>query len=291
MCLYGVRNRLALVFVYRGCQKGVDDNSRVRLGHIHRHTRDLSALIDVASRDYVEVGTCGKYTVKVDHPAVLPEEAVGPVASGVKGVSHHLALVVDAGGKGGNVSRQKAAEGFDCIVLPKSGQGCAVRVNGLPNNLAVAVNGVGYGVWISEVRKRGGSVVFPHNGVIHCGAGSRVAYDLTLIVDADCLSVWIVIDRRKNLGFAFGPQHRHANPIISHASRARGVHDTIFRPSCDLSAVIDGAGLLVISAHRWETDHDAVFPKKRKTRKVCAETANVFAVRIWNRRFGHTQIG
>ncbi len=51
---------LPMVFVYRGCQKGVDDISRVRPGHLHRHTRDLSALIDVASRDYVEVGTCGK---------------------------------------------------------------------------------------------------------------------------------------------------------------------------------------------------------------------------------------
>ncbi len=103
--MYDVCNRLALVFVYRSCQKGMDDGSRVRPGHLHRHTRDLSALIDVASRDYEEVGICGKYTVKVDHHAVLPEEAVGPVASGVKGASHHLALVVDAGGKGGNISR------------------------------------------------------------------------------------------------------------------------------------------------------------------------------------------
>ncbi len=26
-------------------------------------------------------------------------------------------------------------------------------------------------------------------------------------------------------------------------------------------------------------------PKKRATRKVCAEAANVFAVRVWDRRF------
>ena len=32
----------------------------------------------------------------------------------------------------------------------------------------------------------------------------------------------------------------------------------------------------------------AVLPKKRKARKVCAEAANVFAVRIGNRCFGQT---
>src|ERR1700721_1093929 len=72
---YDVCNRLALVFFYRGCQKGVDDRSRVRPGHLHRHTRDLSALIDVSSRDYVEVGASGKQLVKVEHPPVLPDEA------------------------------------------------------------------------------------------------------------------------------------------------------------------------------------------------------------------------
>lgn len=29
-------------------------------------------------------------------------------------------------------------------------------------------------------------------------------------------------------------------------------------------------------------------PKKRATRKVCAEAANVFAVRVWDIGFGHT---
>ena len=60
MRTYDVCNRFPHVFVYRGCQKGVDDRSRVRPGHLNRHTRDLSALIDVASRDYEEVGTCRK---------------------------------------------------------------------------------------------------------------------------------------------------------------------------------------------------------------------------------------
>ncbi len=90
---------------------------------------------------------------------------MGPVAFGVKGASHCLAPVVDAGGKGRNISWQKAAEGCDSIVLPNCGQGCAVRVNGLPNNLVVAVNGEGDAARSSEVRKLGDSVVFPHYGV------------------------------------------------------------------------------------------------------------------------------
>src|ERR1019366_2320789 len=103
---------------------------------------------------------------------------------------------------------------------------------------------------------------------------------LTLIVDAVRDPVWIATDRRKSLGFAFVPQHRQVNPIIRVALRAGGVHHTVFRISYDLSAVIDGAGLPVIPAHRWQSAHDAVLPKKRKTRKVCAEPANVFAIRI-----------
>jgi hypothetical protein len=60
-------------------------------------------------------------------------------------------------------------------------------------------------------------------------------------------------------------------------------------PACGpVSAVIDGAGLPVISAHRRERAHVAVLPKKRTTRKPCAEAANIFAVRIGDRCFGHT---
>src|SRR6266567_4215525 len=69
---------------------------------------------------------------------------------------------------------------------------------------------------------------------------------------------------------------------------ASGVSDSRFRSSCDLSAVIDSAGQPVISAQRRESAHVAVLPKKRATRKPCAEGAKVFAVRIWNRCFGHT---
>jgi hypothetical protein len=90
------------------------------------------------------------------------------------------------------------------------------------------------------------------------------------------------------LGFAFFPQHRQVNPIISRVRRACGVHDPVFRISCDLSVVIDSAGLPVISAEGRESAHAAVLPKKRATRKSCAEEANVFAVRVRDIRFGIT---
>jgi hypothetical protein len=55
-----------------------------------------------------------------------------------------------------------------------------------------------------------------------------------------------------------------------------------------LSAVIDRAGLPVISAERRESAHVEVLPKKRETHTVCAEAANVLAVRIQDIRFGNT---
>jgi hypothetical protein len=55
-----------------------------------------------------------------------------------------------------------------------------------------------------------------------------------------------------------------------------------------LSAVIDSTGLPVISAERGESAHVEELPKKRTTRKVCAEGAKVFTVWIWNRCFGQT---
>src|SRR5436189_5229271 len=58
VCRCDVRNRLADAFVYRGCKKGVDV-ARIRPGEHRCHTRDLSALIDIASCDYEEVGICG----------------------------------------------------------------------------------------------------------------------------------------------------------------------------------------------------------------------------------------
>jgi len=55
-----------------------------------------------------------------------------------------------------------------------------------------------------------------------------------------------------------------------------------------LPSVIDGAGLRVISAERRESAHMPLSPKKRTTRKVRAESANVFAVRVQDIRFGIT---
>ena len=84
------------------------------------------------------------------------------------------------------------------------------------------------------------------------------------------------------------PQHPQVNPIINRVRRACGVHDAVFRKCCDLSTVIDPARMPVISAERGESAQVEELPKKRATRKVCAEAANVFAVRVWDTRFGKT---
>ncbi len=55
-----------------------------------------------------------------------------------------------------------------------------------------------------------------------------------------------------------------------------------------MSTVIDRARLPVISAERREGPHLGEFPEKRATRKVRAEAANVFAIRVWDSRFGIT---
>src|SRR5260370_11238199 len=158
----------------------------------------MSAVVDLVRHDCVEVGTCRKERVKVGQHTVLPDEAVGPVEVGVPSASHHLALVVDAAGRGAKISRQKA-EVCHCVVLPKCGIfGCAVSAADLPNNLALVVNAPGeIGTRKSEVRKREGSDVLPQYGVKRCGAGSRVAYGLTIIDDAVCDPVWITAHRWK----------------------------------------------------------------------------------------------
>src|SRR5215469_751626 len=67
---------------------------------------------------------------------------------------------------------------------------------------------------------------------------------------------------------------------------ASGVRDSRFRKPRDLSAVIHGVALTVISfQHRWGAQL-ALVPKKQATRKFRAETADVFAVGVWNRCFG-----
>src|ERR1700674_2412472 len=286
VCTCDLCNRLAHALFCRGCQKGVDV-ARIRPAEYDCHARDLSALVDLVSHGSEEVGTGRKQRVKVGHRAVLLDEAMGPVEVGVPGASHHLALAVDAGCYGGNISRQ-SAEVCECAVLPKRTiLGCVVSTADCPNNLALVVNALGDSA-SSEVRKRGDSAVFPRYGVERCGAGSRVAYGLAFIVDPKCVPVWIATRRRKSLGFAVFPQHWQLNPIISRARRARGVRDTVFRKSYDLSTVIDRARLPVISAERRESSHVEELPKKRATRKVCAEAANVFAVRVQDSRFGIT---
>src|SRR5579872_1985657 len=76
-------------------------------------------------------------------------------------------------------------------------------------------------------------------------------------------------------------------PALQQGQAGCRVSVSRFRKSHDFSAVVDGAGLPVIAAHRRESAHMAVSPKKRNASKKCAEAANVFAVRIRFRYFGH----
>src|SRR5271155_3837037 len=80
----------------------------MRPAHNRRHARDLSALVDLVSHGWEEVGTGGKHRVKVGQHSVLPDESMGPVEVRVQGASHHLAPVVDAGSKCGSISRRSA---------------------------------------------------------------------------------------------------------------------------------------------------------------------------------------
>src|ERR1700691_3190144 len=231
VCTCEICHRGADASLYGGQKIGVNV---ARMGPgLHRcHTRDLSALIDIASRDYEEVGIRGNQRVQVGHHTILPDEAVRPVEIGVKVVSDHLAPVVDAGGKRGKISRQ-SAEVFDCAVragLPNRGiEGCAVSSADLPGDLAAVANGVGeIGTCASEILKHEGSLVFPHYGVSRCGAVSRVAYGVALIVNPVCETVQIFSHQRKRFGVASFPQCRQRNSIVRCAGWACGVHGTVF---------------------------------------------------------------
>src|SRR5205807_878800 len=57
-CTYDVCHRRAYACVHRGCKIGMDIARIWPVDH-RCHTRDLSALIDIASRDYGEVGIPG----------------------------------------------------------------------------------------------------------------------------------------------------------------------------------------------------------------------------------------
>src|ERR1700722_3401234 len=281
VCRRHVCNRRAYSFVYRGCQKGVDV-ALMRPAHYDCHARDLSALVDLVSHDWVEVGTRGKQLVKVGHHAILPDERMGPVEVSVQRASHHLAAVIDAGGEGGSSSERKVdfCHWAVCAVQPNPGEGGrAVSTADLPGNLAAVVNHLGESA-ISEVTKRGDNVVFPRCAVNRCGAVSRVAYGLAQIVDPKREPVCIETHQRKRFGGAVFPHHRQRNLIIGCAGLARVVPGAVFRKSYDLSTDIDRARLPVISAERRESSHVPELPKKRATRMVCADAANVFAVRV-----------
>src|ERR1700691_6237692 len=120
VCRCDICNRLVDPFAYRGCQKGVD-LARMRPADYDCHPRDLSAIGDLVSYHWVEVGTGGKQRAKVGQHVVLPDEGTGPVEFGVQGASHHLAPVVDAGGEGRSISR-RSAEVCDWTI-------CAVQPN------------------------------------------------------------------------------------------------------------------------------------------------------------------
>src|ERR1700739_1231703 len=138
VCRCDIRNRLVYCFVYGGCQKGVS-LARMRPAQHRRHSHDLTAVVGLGGHCVVQVGTGGKHHVKAGHHAVLPDEGMGPVEAGVQGASHHLALVVDAAGYGGKISRQ-SLEVSECAVPPKPVEGCAVGAGDFPNNLALVDN-------------------------------------------------------------------------------------------------------------------------------------------------------
>src|SRR5579863_5266537 len=125
VCRCDIGNRRVYSFVYGGCQKGVGP-ARMRPAEHRRHSHDLTALVDLVSHSWVQVGTGGKQRFEAGHHAILPDKGIGPVEAGVQGTSHHLALAVDAASYGGKIFRQ-SFEVLECSVLPESGiEGCTV---------------------------------------------------------------------------------------------------------------------------------------------------------------------
>src|SRR5258708_15405690 len=118
-CRSDICNRLAHALICRGCQKGVDV-ACIRPAAHDCHSRDLSAVVDLVSHDWDEVGAGRKQRVEVGHYVVLPDESMGPVELRIEVASHDLALTVDASGYAPKISRQKT-EGCNRVrvVLPK----------------------------------------------------------------------------------------------------------------------------------------------------------------------------
>jgi len=75
-CRCDIRHRDVYASLYGGQKNGVD-RALTRSAHDLCHTRDLSALVDIAGRDDEEVGIPGNQLVQVGHHIVLPDEAMG----------------------------------------------------------------------------------------------------------------------------------------------------------------------------------------------------------------------
>src|SRR6266568_3980378 len=245
VCTCDVRNRRAYACIYRGCKKGMDV-ARMGPGEHRCHARDLSALVDLVSHGYEEVGTCRKQRVKVGHHAVLPDEAMRPVEAGVQGASYHLALAVDAGGPGGKISRQ-SAEVCEYAVLPKSGkEGCAVRAADFPNNLALVVNAGGeIGTWASGVNN----------------SRFRISYDLSAVIDIAGRPV-IPAQRRESAHVFVLPKKRTTRFPRGEGASVFAVRIWIrcFGHTDRFPAIVDPAPVhpTVRSSERGEVDRESV---------------------------------
>src|SRR5438477_12969000 len=78
VCRCTICNRPVYSFVYRGCQKGVG-LTRMRPAEHRRHSHNLTALVDLVSHGWVQVGTGRKQRVKASQHPVLPDEGIRPV--------------------------------------------------------------------------------------------------------------------------------------------------------------------------------------------------------------------
>ena len=141
---------------------------------------------------------------------------------------------------------------------------------------------------MAEVLKYGDDAVLPKCAVSRYEAISRVADGLSQIVDPECVAVEVASDQRKRLDGAVFPLRRQSDAIINDAGGAGVVQRAVFRESYDLPAVIDRAGLPVVSAERRESFYVEELPEERAADVMCAEAANVFAVGVCGGRFGFT---
>ena len=175
--------------VYGRCQERVN-TACIWTTEDRSHTRDLTARVNLVGHGRVQVGIGREQCVQVGHHTVLPDEAMRPVEAGVQGASHHLALVVDAGGEGRKIPR-KRAQVCDGPVLPKRGiKGCAVRARDEANNLALIVNGECFVVGrVPEVGKFVCGTVLPQNGMVVPATGSCPSDNFSQVIDTKGIAV------------------------------------------------------------------------------------------------------